>query len=175
MFLSDLVNMPFMLNQDPNDSSFNFDTIKPPVFNNNRKLMYMGKEFKYDSSNNSVVPSILTAKSPVISISTSINENQTVSGTFSYDSDEDITIGADKGTINNIDKTNGTFTYTAYNITDNLNGTDIIYAYCTKPGALQSSTTKVQLTIVYVPIVADGTISNSDFEYNMYKNNGFKF
>jgi len=175
MFLSDIMNAPFALDQDPNDPSFDFDAIKPPVFNSNRKLVYNFKEFKLDSSTNSVMPTILTAESPTLTVPATVNENQTITCSFTVSSGEDITIMADKGTISNIDTVSNTFIYTAYDITDNLNGTDTISAYCTKPGALQSPTTKVQITVVYVPMAADGTISNPDFKYNMYKNNGFEF
>ena len=175
MFLSDIMNAPFVLDQDPTDSSFNFDAIKPPVFNSNRKLVYNFKEFKLDSNTNSVMPTILTAGSPTLTVPATVNENQTITCSFTVPSGEDITITADKGTISNIDTASNTFVYTAYDITNNLNGTDTIFAYCTKPGALQSPTIKMQITVVYVPMVADGTISNADFQANSYNCNGFKF
>ena len=176
MFLSDIMNAPFALDQDPNDPSFNFDAIKPPVFNENRKIVYNFKEFKYDSSGGTVDPAIPTAPTPTLTLSaTVVNENQSITGTFTYDPTADITITADKGTISSIDKINGTFVYTAYDITNKTNGSDTIKAYTNKTGMFQSDVVSAQVTVVYVPIDADGTLSNSSFQPNEYYMSGFQY
>jgi len=174
MFLSDIMNAPFALDQDPTDSSFNFEAIKPPVFNSNRKLVHNFTEFKLDSNTNSVISAMPTAKAPTLSVFP-IGENMTAIYKFTKEPDATIYIDATKGTISEIDQKNNTFKYIAPDITDGQDTTDTITAYCTKPGRLLSPQVAETFDVYYISLVADGVITNTDFSTFVYDNKNFSY
>jgi len=96
----------------------------------------------------------------------SINENETKTCKIKdYDPDVNYIISANKGAIGSI-SSDGTFTYTAPDITDGNNTTDNIFIYYTI-GTIVSATKQYSLNIIYVPIEADGVLSNTNFVANM--------
>jgi len=111
--------------------------------------------------------------SPVITISQSVNENTAVNGSFTSDTNSITTITAVSGTISNVDQSAKTFVYTAPDITNGKNSSDIIRAFSNKSGYKQSKTVSTDITVVYVPITGDGVISNANYSANKSYNNNF--
>jgi len=112
---------------------------------------------------------------PIVTIAKSVNENSTVQGTYTSEVGSTVNITASKGTISNISRNAKTFLYTAYDITDGKNNTDTITANATKPGQVISSNNITNITVIYVPITADGIISNADFKTNVQENKGWTY
>ena len=56
VYLSEFMKAPFILTQDPASFAFDFDSIKPSVFNENWIVRYGNAEFEFDSSNGSLEP-----------------------------------------------------------------------------------------------------------------------
>jgi len=164
MFLSDLAVAPFILNTDPSDTSFDFNSIKPQVFNENRKISYKGKLFKLTDLN-TVVPEIIKTDPPVITGPDGLNENAGSDFTFTMPDGADIVVWSKKGSIISLDKSGLKFTYIAPDIVNStLDTTDEIYAYTIKPGELRSDTVVKEITVHYVPLLADDALSNPDFK-----------
>jgi len=174
MFLSDILNTPFKLNQDPNSDGFDFSQIKPSVFNNVRKVVFQGKEFKVNDQN-ILEPFIKTTKTPQVTISGSINENDSLNGSFVIEDGANVNIWSDKGVVSSVDTKNNTFTYLAPDITDDTDTIDTLYVNATKVGELQSDTLRVNINVIYVPIAGDGVISNANFESNELENDGWEY
>ena len=108
-------------------------------------------------------PELVTTDNSVLF--TIINENDTkVCKIKDYNSDLNYTISANKGSIGPI-QSDGTFTYTAPDITDSNDTTDTISIYYTF-ATMMSATSRYDLTIKYVSVEADGVLSNTDFIAN---------
>ena len=102
---------------------------------------------------NSIDLNGITTQEPIVTISTTINENTTVIGSIdNYSSDTNYTITANSGSVS---VSGSAITYTAPDITDGNNDTDVIGIYCVKAGYLTSTTLTIPLTIVYVSIKGD--------------------
>lgn len=112
---------------------------------------------------------------PTITISTTVNENSiTTNGKVNLDDYSGIIfLETLYGTISDINQSDGTFTYTAVDITDGLNKTDEITTYYKLGTMLSETSTPTDMTIVYVPIVADTAYQVVDFTGEASFNDGF--
>jgi len=116
------------------------------------------------------------APSPVLDIPTGINENEEISVNITNHVPGTVyEITVDKGTISNINNTNGTFKYRAPDISDGVDTTDTITIYGSVVGKVRSNLVTYNLNIVYVPIIGDTALSNADFNTNKYFSTNFKF
>lgn len=107
----------------------------------------------------------ISAPTPTISIDSLVNENATLTGAYSVCSKCNIQISATKGSVT-IDPTNKQFTYTAFDITDSQDNSDVITAYAVEEGYVLSRAVTVNLTVKYAPIVTDDAIVDNDFQTN---------
>jgi len=115
----------------------------------------------------------LTTETPIITIAASVNERATVQGVYTSSVGSTVIIKAVNGTISNHNEVAKTFNYTAYDITNGINGLDTITAYATKAGELKSEITTANITVMYVPSVADTTIQVVDIFNDLQTNTGF--
>jgi hypothetical protein len=123
-----------------------------------------------DGTNNIQVSSPKTV-TPSIAIVSSVNEGSTATGTISnYDSKATYTISATNGTI--AYGSGNTFQYTAPDVTDGDDDTDIVTAYATKAGETRSDIYTKSITVVYVPVVADSAVT-FDLTTNELYNDGW--
>jgi len=131
-----------------------------------------GDFLKWDGTNwvDSQLPK---TTSPVVTIANTVNENATVSGTYTSGPSTVVTITAISGTILNHDTVAKTFDYKAYDITNGVDGTDTISAYATKAGELKSNAAITNITVSYVPTSADTTIQVLDIYNDLETNTGF--
>ena len=131
------------------------------------ELIYDGIDWRYISL------SYAQTETPIVTIPNIVNENATVSGSYTSEANTAVTIIATKGTISNHDMVAKTFDYTAYDITNGKDGTDTISAYATKAGELRSAVNKTNITISCVQIVADTTIQVVDIFNDLSINIGY--
>lgn len=110
---------------------------------------------------------------PVVTIANSVNENAGVNGSYTSGSGTATVISASKGTIKNHDPVAKTFEYVAYDITSGVDESATVNAYSTKAGEIRSLDNVNTLTIVFVPMVADGTLSNANYATNVKTSSGF--
>jgi hypothetical protein len=107
---------------------------------------------------------------PVITIVTTVNENATISGSYTSADGSTTTLSANLGTISNHNTVSKTFDYTAPDVTDGDDDTDTLSAYSVKIGELQSGTGTEDITVSYVPVVGDDSyvdnLAVDDSEYN---------
>ena len=115
----------------------------------------------------------LTTETPIITIAASVNERATISGSYTSSVGSTVIIKAVNGTISNHNEVAKTFNYTAYDIINGINGLDTITAYATKAGELKSEITTANITVTYVPSVADTTIQVVDIFNDLQTNTGY--
>jgi len=176
MFLSSILNVPFVLNTDPGSiEDFNFNNIKPKIFNNNRKLIHNGKLFKL-VDDSVVEPEIAKTNVPVLNGPDGVNEGTGNMFTFTMPDGADIVVWAKKGKIESLNKTKLTFIYMAPDIIKSTSDIeDELYAYAIKPGALRSDTVIKKITVHYVPLEADDALSNPDFKTHRYDSKNIEY
>ena len=136
----------------------------------NKMYVYLSSSWVYIGNADGT---IVFTKTPVVTLASSVNENSSINGSYTSDVGTTTILIADKGTITNHDVVAKTFTYTSYDITNGLNGLDTITAYSTKAGEIRSADNITNVTVVYVPIAGDGTISNANFATNVSTSTGF--
>ena len=113
---------------------------------------------------------------PILSFPANINEGDTVTMTIdNYDPEDIYFFTVEKGSLGTLDKVNGTIEYTGYDITDGLNGVDTISVYATSVGKVRSHEVSYELNILYVEIVADQALINSDFTTNGSYSENFEY
>ena len=114
-------------------------------------------------------------ETPIVSITVSVNENSVTGGSYTSSTGSTVSLTATNGAITNHDTVAKTFDYTAPDITDGDNDTDVITANATKAGELISKDGLTNITVVYVPMVDDDAISNASFTTNEETNDGFTY
>ena len=167
------------------DNTSSFDTNPLTVARNGNNIMGLAQDVTIDIKNASIeliydgvdwryinLSSALT-DAPIVVISNIVNENTTISGSYTSEANTAVTITATRGTISNHNTVAKTFDYTSYDITDETDGTDTISAYATKAGELKSNDTITNITVSYVPAEADTTIQVLDIYNDLETNTGF--
>ena len=151
---------------DANNPVINVVDVLPDQTNSNGKFLSTnGTEANWSDLPSTVIP--------VISISSTVNERTQAIGTITnYDINASYTIIAAKGDVKY--KEGNTFIYTAPDITDGDDDTDVITAYAIKAGELKSKTANVDITVHYVDTSADTTIQVLDIYNDLETNTGFK-
>jgi len=113
---------------------------------------------------------------PVLDIPNSINENEEITVTITNHVPGTVyVLTVDSGVVSNVNDSDGTFTYKAPDINDDIDTSDIITIYASTVGKVRSKLVTYNLNILYVNIVADIALSNADFNTNKYFSINFKF
>ena len=113
---------------------------------------------------------------PVLSIGASVNENATIVGTVAVASGSTPIVVANIGTITNLAQDSAvqwSYTYNAHNITDGDDDIAIISCHCEDLGKLDSAVNTINITVSYVPVVADTAYQVVDFTGEASLNDGF--
>jgi hypothetical protein len=116
---------------------------------------------------------VFITSTPIIVLNNTVNEGATAGGTISnYEAEANYFFSANLGTVS---YTSGsTFDYTAPSGLSE-NETDTVYCYATKVGELRSAITQRDVTVVFVPIVADDAISLDSFQDSEETNIGWEY
>jgi len=113
----------------------------------------------------------LMSEYPTLSLPSSANENTNVTITITnYKENTQYFFASDAG---DIAVSGGTATLTTKEVDSDTSFT--VSCYAVEAGKTRSDTATADITVMDVPVVADGSINNSDFQANEDTNDGFEY
>jgi len=114
----------------------------------------------------------IKSEAPTLSLPKQANEDTKVTITITnYKDNTDYYFNTDAGDINY----NGgkTATLTTEEVEEDTQFT--VTCYAVEAGKTRSDTTTKNITVLNVPVIADGSINNADFDANADTNDGFEY